>query len=388
MKYKVAIYCPDQHLLYDLHTLDEKGVGGGVTARIRTAHALAAAGHEVTAYVNCPKDETIEGVHYVHYSRVEKIQTDIFIASTSGGDLDLSSLREKDVAARLRILMLHGKKLPNGTDPKSFDHVYALSNFILDLATKNWGREIFRFFVSHRGIAGDLYGSRDPGMRQRDLFAMVYAGHPSKGLDTAIEILRIVREHDPRFSLHIYGGYRLWGEDEQSIPNEPGVFYHGMLGQKDLAQRMQECGYSLILQDLEEGFGMVVIESMRAGCIVLASAVGAYPELIRNGHNGFLVAGDHREKITRLDASQLILDLMSRPQYTAYIRRNAAAYPLDWSVIAQAWEGHWDWALSGKQPPPDQFGLGSCPSCGGSWLTLSDGFHCTGCGRYARDLTP
>jgi len=163
---------------------------------------------------------------------------------------------EKDVAARLRILMLHGKKLPNGTDPKSFDHVYALSNFILDLATKNWGREIFRFFVSHRGIAGDLYGSRDPGMRQRDLFAMVYAGHPSKGLDTAIEILRIVREHDPRFSLHIYGGYRLWGEDEQSIPNEPGVFYHGMLGQKDLAQRMQECGYSLILQDAEAARGM------------------------------------------------------------------------------------------------------------------------------------
>ena len=40
MKYRVTLYCPDRHVEYDAgRTPDQKG--GGVTARIRLAQALA-----------------------------------------------------------------------------------------------------------------------------------------------------------------------------------------------------------------------------------------------------------------------------------------------------------------------------------------------------------
>ncbi len=388
MKYKVAIYCPDQHILYNLHTLDQKGVGGGVTSRIRMAHALAAAGHEVSAFVNCPKEETIEDVRYLHYSRAQSIQADIFIASTSGDGLDLSSLCDKEVTAGLSILMVHGTNAPSGMDCRAYDYIYALSNFVRELITKNWDNKTSRLFVSQRGVMDDYYRLPARKMSERDPFAMLYSGHPSKGLETALEILRLVREKDPRFSLHVYGGFQLWGGEEASIPTGPGIFYHGLTGQKDLAVQMQECRYSLILQEREEPFGMVAIESMRAGCIVLASPVGAYPEIVNNGHNGFLISGDPTQESTRLEAARLIWDLISDPQYADQIGRNAAAYPLDWSVIAQAWEEHWDWALKGAQSPPDQPGLEPCPACGGSRLTLADGLHCTICGQYTRNINP
>jgi hypothetical protein len=129
---------------------------------------------------------------------------------------------------------------------------------------------------------------------------------------------------------------------------------------------------------------MVITESMRAGCIVLASPVGAYPELIQNGCNGFIVQGDHNAQSTRENAAQLILELVHHPDYADYIRRNEIASPLSWETIARTMEGHWEWALDqnriGSNPNP----IGSCPDCGSSVLPLADGIHCLGCGHYNR----
>ena len=55
VKRRVAIFCPDRHILYDGRTPDEVGVGGGITARVRMARALARRGHEVHMIVNCPQ---------------------------------------------------------------------------------------------------------------------------------------------------------------------------------------------------------------------------------------------------------------------------------------------------------------------------------------------
>jgi glycosyltransferase involved in cell wall biosynthesis len=220
---------------------------------------------------------------------------------------------------------------------------------------------------------------------RRDAFAIAYSGHPSKGLDSAIQVLRLLRRTEARFSLHVFGGNQLWGEPELPAPQASGVHYHGLMGQSDLARRLQECGFSLSLQARAEPFGMTLIEAMRAGCIVLASAVGAYPELIRHGHNGFLIEGSPGDEEVLTEAADVLRGLAEYPDYSRFIRRNAVVYPLDWSVIARAWAGHWEAALSGKEPGASQPGLDPCPECGGAWLPLADGLHCTGCGNYVRD---
>jgi len=381
MKYSVVIYCPDQHLEYNIHTLDNQGVGGGVTARVRMAHALAALGHRVTLYVNCPKDETIRGVKYYHFSKLSELKAEIFIASTSGDGCDLSELCAVDINAKLAILLSHGIEPPIGIDCLQFDYFYSPSNFARALSEKNWGVETNKLFVTYRGVRGQNFERAGDLPIKRDPYALLYAGHPIKGLDAALRVLRLLRQNDSRFSLHIFGGYGLWGDEEMRIEEEAGVKYHGLIGQLELARRMQALGFCINLQSMEDSFGMVNIEAMRAGCIVIASEVGAYPEVVHHGKNGFIIKGDHLKESTQMEAVALIMELVEDQERCRYIRENAIASPHDWSKIAKAWEGHWDWALSERLSSSSEL-VGSCSLCGGSWLILADGYHCTDCGYY------
>lgn len=379
--YQIVFYCPDQHIEYDLHTLDRTGVGGGITSRIRLAHALANLGHKVTLYVNCPNDISIQGVKYVHFSKMKEVQTDIFMAASSGGDHDLGVLNDHQIQARLKIVMLQGVTPIQNLNYEQFDYYYVPSNFIRTFSTTNWKLQPEKFFVSYRGVSNANYKSIQPVIR--DPFRLVYLGHPIKGLETARVILRKLREKDPRFALHIYGGYQLWGGPEVTIPAEPGMFYHGICGQKKLAREIQKAAFSLNLQDIREAFGMAVIESMKAGCIVLASPVGSYNETVRDGFNGFLVPGDHTREETRESASRLILDLVNNPGFCEYIQNNAINTPIDWQTIVRTWEEHWNSVLNKDH---QQKFSNCCSSCKGDLLAFSDGYHCLKCGNYQPSL--
>jgi glycosyltransferase involved in cell wall biosynthesis len=361
--------------------LDRNGVGGGITSRIRLAHALAELGHKVTLYVNCPQDNSIKGVTYLHFSKMKNVQTDIFIAASSGGDHDLGIINEMEIHSRIKIVMLQGVTPIQKLNYDLFDYYYVPSNFIRTFSISTWNLQPEKFFVSYRGVTETNFRSVRP--IKRDPFRLVYLGHPIKGLETARVILRKLREKDQRFTLHIYGGNQLWGGPEEVLPAEPGVFYHGICGQKELAREIQKATFSLNLQDIREAFGMAVIESMKAGCIVLASPVGSYNETVRNGFNGFLVPGDHTREETRETASGLILDLVNNPEICKYIQKNAINTPMDWQTIARTWEEHWDSVLI--KDHKQKFTNG-CASCKGDLLAFSDGYHCLKCGNYQTSL--
>ena len=230
---------------------------------------------------------------------------DIFIASTSGGALDLSDLADRKINARLNILFAHGITQPKGLIDYPLNWIYSPSNFLCEVISRQWKITSAKTFVTPHGIEEKLFLNAINKKSERDPYTMIYAGHPSKGLDTAIAVLRILRQTEPRFTLHVFGGYQLWGEDLPLNIDEPGLKSHGLIGQRDLARKMQNAGFSLNLQAREEPFGMVITESMRAGCIVLASPVGAYPELIQNGFNGFLIPGDHTRKSRSVTGSSI-----------------------------------------------------------------------------------
>ncbi len=388
MCYRITFYCPDRHITYNIHTLDKTGVGGGVTARVRIAHALAREGHRVKMFVNCPSNELISNVSYEHFSEINHVDTDIFIATTSGGEMDLSGILNKKINARLKILFIHGEPEPIGYDDLSFDYIYSPSNFIARSVATRWGIDANHLFVTHHGIAEELFSEGKILKPVRNEFRLVYAGHPSKGLNAAIEILRSLRASDPRFSLEIFGGNQLWGQKENLTINENGVTFHGLIGQKQLAQQIQKSGFCINLQNREEPFGMVVTESMRAGCVVIASPVGAYPEIIQNGYNGFLIPGNSEETQTKEIAVQLIQKLADNHSYREYIRRNALQSPLTWQMVAKTWEDHWNWVLnhSSNRHLESSGYMSRCSICGGQLLMLADGLHCIDCGHYQRSF--
>jgi glycosyltransferase involved in cell wall biosynthesis len=384
---RVTIYSPDRHVSYDGATTDKVGVGGGITARIRIARSLAEQGHDVSVVANTPKDKTFDGVHYVPLDASKRIDADVLVINSSGGALDLSPLLDLDVDAKLRAVWVQGIDPPKALDAVGMDYLYAPSNFIRTLARDSWGVAQEKIYVTHNGVT-----RREPGRKRkppaRDLHRLIYNSHPSKGLAAAIEVVRLLRKEDPRFELHVYGGTQLWGQADKPPADEPGVVYHGLIGQEELAEEMERAGFSMNLQARLEPFALAPAEAMAAGCIVVASPVGGYPELIRHGYNGFLVPRDHNAADTQQRAARLIADVARRDDFASFIRRNATPWPHDWDTLARAWVGHWDWALGGAGKPSESawsVGFQPCGECGGEFLALADGYHCESCGYHTRD---
>jgi glycosyltransferase involved in cell wall biosynthesis len=351
------------------------------------AQALADIGNKVTLVANVPRTQTHRGVLYKPLPEVSRIDTDILILNTSGGALDLGPASQLEIRARLKLVWAMGAASIQGLDQTDFDFLVVPSNFVREIAQNEWGRSPTQLLVIYNGYQRINRGLAWPAMSRRDPFRLVYSSHPSKGLEAAVGVMRLLRSEDPRFELHVYGGNSLWGGEQQATASESGVFDHGLTGQQRLARELPKSSFAISLQAVPEGFGIAVAEAMAYGNIVLASPVGAYDEVVRHGFDGFLVPGDHHASETLARAARLILGLARNAPLAEYIRRNAICTPLSWDVLAQAWHGHWQWALSGRQLGEDSACLGLCSECSSPQLALADGYHCTGCGRYNRALS-
>ena len=190
-----------------------------------------------------------------------------------------------------------------------------------------------------------------------------------------------MRDRNSAFHLEVFGGNRLWGEREDSPAPAEGITYHGLTGQRKLAKALLESSFSLQLQGGTESCPLSAFEALRAGCIVLASEVGAYPELIKSGVNGFLLTGHHRSMEVRRQATDLVLSLVNNPMATQELRRKAMAVPRDTRRAALTWVRHWDLVL--RQGPADaRSDSTECERCGGRTEAFPDGNHCMLCGHY------
>jgi glycosyltransferase involved in cell wall biosynthesis len=370
---RIVVYCPDRHVSYDGHTVEREGIGGGVTVRVRTARALAALGHHVSLVCNTPREAIIDGVHYQPLERVRSIRAEVLLVHSTGGDLDVTPLLDLDVRALVRVLLADGEPRPRGALALGLDAVCSNSNAVARQIIPDWPVEARRVFVTHHGVDGAL---RSAGPRSP--FELLYFSHPSKGLAPALGVLERLRRHDARYRLHVAGGNRLWGGHDEGDPDAPGVVWHGLLGQTELAALARQCGFAFHLQRRVEPFGLALVESMAAGAIPLASPVGAYCELIRSGRTGFLIDGDPLGDEAQDAAVETILRLSSAPDEMDRLRQRMSRWPLSWDEVARTRLGIWHFLLTGRG------GFSDCPRCAEPALVLADGLHCTSCATYTR----
>jgi len=377
---RVALYAPDRAIVYDGRTPDATGVGGGITARLCMVEALAELGHDVTAYVNCAEPIDHAGVHYMPVASATRIDTDVLVAISTGGALTFAPLRDMSVTARLRIVWVQGVPKPADIDAVAPDFTYVASNFLRDVCVDRWSVPAWKVFVCYNGLKQDVFARIEVTPPPRDRFAVAYVGPPDKGLDAALAILSRLRAHDLRYQLHVFGGPRLWGQDEGVPPADPGVVFHSMLGQQALAAALFGVEYLIAPQAMEEGFGVAVQEARRAGAVVLASAVGSFPELIAHDVDGLLIDAPHASDASHDLFARHILTLAQDDQRRARLRREGMKTPWDWRVAAQAWTAHWALVLDDDAGRPGQKPLALSPS--GDWLTLPDGDHSAATGYY------
>jgi glycosyltransferase involved in cell wall biosynthesis len=345
------------------------------------ARALAGLGHPVKMVVNCPRQETIDCVEYLPLAGVDALEADVVLFNTSGGGMDLSPAQDLRIDAGLKILWIAGVDRPKGLDRLWLDVIYAPSNFLRNVVRETWDLLEIPVFVEYNGFEEHLFQAAEEEECERDPFRLVYLSHPSKGLASGLEVLRKLREADNRYTLHVFGGTELWGGEAEPVAREPNVIWHGMVGQKILTTELLRSSFALHLQDREEPFGMALIESMRAGCVVLASPVGAYPELVRDGEDGILISGPCQSERATSAAYRHVMEFTNDPARRARVSRLAQRIPWSTRVMAQVWRGHWEW-----RSHPGVSDAIQCPICGATSLPLADGDHCTSCGLYAREI--
>lgn len=388
MKYNITFYCPDQHIQYDGGRMpDKKGVGGGVTVRIRMAHSLAESGHTVTMICNCLQEEVDRNVLYAPLESKKNIETDILILTTSGDRLDLSSLSNLTVNTKLTILLVHGTIQPSGLKEIEIDYFYAASNFLRETLRDQWGVPTNQIFVSYHGVIREYFQNDqlDATPIKRDPFRIAYLGHPQKGRGAAIGILKLLQKKDARYNLYLFGDERLWGEKPKAV-REFNVNFKirnlGLVNQKKLAKELLGCNIGIFLQSIQEGFGLTINEAMTAGCLPIASPVGAFQEVVQNNKNGFLMEGDHNDQTVWSRVADLICELQADSGRLENLRRNAQNWSLDWREVVKTWEQHWDMLL--KNADSKSFiTTHACWECQSSFSQFADGLHCS-CGTFFR----
>jgi glycosyltransferase involved in cell wall biosynthesis len=372
---RVLIYCPDRHLHWSGATPDQQGVGGGVTSRIRLAHAFAELGCDVTLQGPC-EPAVYRGVKYIPAESTPPLEVDVLVAHTSGGALDISSAASLQVKTKLRFLLLSGIRQPAGAELLQWDTLYAPSNFIANVIRTTWPIGSLPVWVTPRGVLR----RRRWLPRKRHPRRIIYTSHPSKGLDAAISLLGRLRSADPRFELVVCGGNGLWGQPEEARSPVSGVRYLGVIGQNRLWDEYLAAGFAWHLQPGPDAFGLSLVEAMAAGDIVLASPNGSYPELVRDGESGYLIPGHPSSPETQEAAADAILRTVEDRDLARRLRSGARHFPLDWTTVASAYLEHWKWVEQGR---PERDPSDRC-ACGGRAFQFPDGLHCTACSRYWR----
>jgi glycosyltransferase involved in cell wall biosynthesis len=139
---------------------------------------------------------------------------------------------------------------------------------------------------------------------------------PLKGLHILLEAVRLLTSD---FRLDVVGSLAvdpLYAQQMQQIVRTHGlqsrVFFHGILDGSALAEELRQ-SQVLVVPSFYEGFGISYLEGMAFGLPAIGTTVGAIPQLITSGKNGFLInPGDPKELARCLQALATDRDLLAR----------------------------------------------------------------------------
>jgi len=236
----------------DVHEWSPKdlktGLGGSEQAIVNLSRQWVKQGYEVTVYTNVGPDEgTYDGVRYLNFYRFNNRDKFDIVVSWRNPHFVHKNLLD----ARLVLLDLHDV-------PEKGEYDQSLLNKLDYIMVKSpYHRSLLpdvpdeKFKIIGNGINWNFLQKIEA---KRDPHACFYGSSPDRGLEGLLDIWPEVRAAIPDATLHVcYGfdlflklrghvkAYRDWYDDMMKKLKQPGVVFHGKVGEKELYEIAKGC---------------------------------------------------------------------------------------------------------------------------------------------------
>jgi alpha-1,3-mannosyltransferase len=161
----------------------------------------------------------------------------------------------------------------------------------------------------------------------------------NKQIDKVLQAMAALKARYPQLRLEWVGAdfACLRGTLERRVVElglEGRVHFHGAVGGEEL-RRLLERAHLFVSASNYEGFGLSTIESMSAATVVVVTAVGAHPDVVRNGVSGWLIDQD----ATGLAAAmERVLEMPRERLAEMGAAARAATKRFSWSQVAPRYE--------------------------------------------------
>ena len=175
---------------------------------------------------------------------------------------------------------------------------------------------------------------------EKEPYSWIQVGNlvPSKGFDVTIRAFAKIREKYPEAKLTIIGKGGQRGALEmlcQSLQVAASVYFLGQLPNDQVLSEMAKAQF-YVMPSSPEGFGIVYLEAMAAGCLTIGTQGEGIADLIINGENGYLVPAKDPDAI-----ANIIDESLQDPEKAACIaaRGQKAARERTWEKNASKYIG-------------------------------------------------
>ena len=303
---KISFYANRIQLHGDI--LERQGTGGSESAMVNLSRTLKKLypHYEITVYNGNKRDKSeYNGVIWKTYRDFmfehKTFNQDVFIV-----------LREKYpftlpyIDAKKKILWsqddMNEIDLVNLTkEPYAKENVDAF--FVISEHSRNSISQAFpdkKLYLVRNGYNADWAdksGSREP--------IAVYSSTPFRGLDILVELWPYIYDgcrtiHDITPELRVFGDMGLYRQNNNepianllnSVNTLPNAKCFGSVSQKELYQQLKQCKVMLYPNHFLETGCMAVLEALANGCWIVTTNLGALPEQVVDGVNGYCIRGN------------------------------------------------------------------------------------------------
>jgi glycosyltransferase involved in cell wall biosynthesis len=215
------------------------------------------------------------------------------------------------------------------------NHLIAPSRFVLDLHKK---LDFFPFAKTeiipntHGFTANELsyhdinphFSSGKNGIRR-----FLYIGRldKAKGIDLLCQVFSALADRNPDLLLRVAG----WGPlDEflrEKYMRQENIRFMGPVFGDQKTQLFMDSDFLIAPSVAPESFGLVIAEAFSQGIPVIASRIGAFSEIVRDGETGFLVQPGSVEEL-----SSVILKISTRKKEYAAMSENCLSKAKEFTI--------------------------------------------------------